>query len=210
MIKDPNYWKAKAIAEASYINSFLWCTLVSSIVVISVIIGNISSFSFIGVAIPVRYSWCPLILLAFLHIIWSNLFVTALKNYWKMSEYKEHVELFKDITSKGGIFMRGMKPRILTHSGPALMAPEITSWISILTTVVYFVALWVSLEQMGLVWLRLLPFLIVYCSWATGSRWAIALSELTIDAQNSTVLRDKERTSLKTIKTAFDESESEE
>jgi hypothetical protein len=92
--------------------------------------------------------------------------------------------------------MRGMRPRILPENGPAPMQPgDVSSWISHIAAIIFFAAIvpWKIKFSCSLI----CGLIVVYINWLIGSRWAIALSELTVSKEYSYVLsRGKRKTSI--------------
>lgn len=198
-IKDPNYWKRIAKANAKTIDSILWFGLLSSITILGLSFSKDNAITIVGVKLPLQYAWVPLTIFTGLHLIYTLRFEAASRNFWTLTEPVEYSELFKDITSEGGYFMREMKPRILPETGgPAPMGNDLSTWLTHLTALILFIALFRTVKfDTDITWIRLssivIPFGLMYINWIIGSRWAIVLSELAVKKKYSTILSRKRR-----------------
>ena len=158
-----------------------------------------------GVDIPLDWAWVPITAFTLFHGIFTVEFVRSIRRYWELTEPSDYFKLFIDITTEGGLFMRGMTPRILPATGgPAPMGTELATWLTHAAAICLFFAL---LPSSGFSSLQAIPaYILTYLNWLIGSRWAIALSELAVRKEYATVLPQRLRK--QQIPTVFDEQQS--
>src|SRR5262245_53907895 len=112
-IKDPKYWRKAAKGNADTISKVLWAGLLMTIGVILLRMMGEATFDVFGAAIPVDWAWIPLAVFTIFHAVFAAEFLRSARRYWELSTAPGYADLFKDITAEGGLFMRGMTPRIL-------------------------------------------------------------------------------------------------
>jgi hypothetical protein len=151
-----------------------------------------SKLSFQGVSVPIEYSWLPLVILTFAHGYASLLLLKSARGLHDACSETECKEVWHQIVGQGGMFMRGMKPRLLPLSGGlAPMGNEPSTWVTHICAIMLFVAA-VPYEAY-LSWKTLFAFALVFVNWRIGSIWAIALSELATPKDQSLLLARRVR-----------------
>ena len=179
VINHPDYWYRSAKAAAESISKVLWLGLSLAITVIVLKLIGESKFTVQGVQVPLGYSAIPYAMLTAVHLFCANQFVRSARRYWELTKPKQYGELFKEITSAGGWFMRGMQPRILPDgSSLAPMGNDPATWLSYLSAIMMFFACLLSASMVSIY--AAPSCIIVYVNWVIGSYWSIALSELAV------------------------------
>ena len=202
-IKDPEYWRKAAKGHADTISKTLWAGLLIAITTILLRFTGGNTLKVYGVDIPLDRAWIPLAAFTVFHLTFTMEFLRTTRRYWELTEPKEYSTLFRDITTEGGLFMRGMTPRILPETGgPAPMGGELATWLTHASALCLLFAL---IPSSGFASLAAAPaYIITYANWMIGSQWAIGLSELAVRKEFSTILA-RRRSRQGEISTVFDE-----
>jgi hypothetical protein len=205
-IKDSNYWKKLAKSNAKTIDKILWFGLLFSITVIFMSFTGIQTVSISNISLPIKYVWIIYVLFTIFHFIYTQTFESSVRQFWRLTEPNEYCSLYKDITTEEGYFMRGMEPRVLSKtSNVAPMGNDLSTWLSHITAILLFVALWRTVQLDISPWLdKIIVIGLTLINWIIGSRWAIVLSELTIEKKYARIL--SKRNPLRTP-TLFDDTE---
>ena len=191
-IQDPDYWRKSAKSHADTISKILWAGLMLAITVDMLRLCGKGTVKFQDVDIPVDLAWIPFAALTLLHGLATFEFVRAARRHWELTEPDVYSRLFVDITTEGGYFMRNMTPRILPSTGgPAPMGSELATWLTHGAGIAFLVAM---IPSTGFTSIQALPaYILTYANWLIGSRWAIALSELAVCKEYSTILAKRLR-----------------
>jgi len=210
-IKDPDYWRKSAKAHAETLSKILWTGLLLSVAVCVVELLGKDSIKVANVDIPVRYGWIAFSVFTILHAIWTVEFVKSARRFWELTDEDTYSKLFLDITSEGGYFMRNMSPRILPNgAGWAPMGNELATWLAHLAALLLFFALIsAAMSSKGTTDSPIAlaaAVVLLYVNWTLGSRWAIALSELAVPKEDSTILARGRRIARRP-RTLFDDAE---
>lgn len=173
--------RKSVLASSKWLNNvLLFGFILALIIAISKSIGEIQQITLLEIVeIPLKYSWLLFSIFTLAHAYTTFLFIKAVRKYWNLEGSMECSNLFEELTGTGGIFMRGLVPRLLEGGRIARMSnTDISSWMSHIGGILLFFA--IVPYELKISLLTLTGLLITYINWIIGSQWAIALSELAI------------------------------
>jgi hypothetical protein len=179
--------KKAVIANAKWIDKTLWVGMLLCGGIILLRLFGGSKVPFVGISFPMGYSWIPILILTFAHGYATILLRRSAKKMFKDCSEAEGKEVWNKVVTEGGLFMRGMEPRLIPQSGRfAPMINEPSAWTSHIGAVLLLVAAipW----KYYISWQTVFAFAIVYANWHIGSGWAISLSELSTSKENAVLL----------------------
>lgn len=188
-----DHLKQAVLANAKWINAVLWSGFVLAAVVVVLRLVEGDSLSFQGAKIPVRQSWLVFLSLTLIHFYSAAIFVFSARRLWEKTTTEEYMAVHNEVVSTGGFMMRGMEPRLLPATGGP--APIQNSDLPGLIAHVGVLLMLAAMVPYGLHDLWQWPVALVICvaNWLIGSRWAIALSELSAERDGSFILARRKR-----------------
>lgn len=188
-------------AGARWVDAVLWTGAVAVLVTLACYVTGQTEFSVLGATLSLRHGWLMFLLLTLAHLYTAALLVRGVRQFWSTASVAEGEAVFKQVTQAGGLFMRGMKPRVFGEKGDAVVVTpsDPAYWVGAAFCVLLFVAVLLPAPSLQTF---VLAALIARINWIIGSQWAIALSELTIPRSQSQYLSgaaDKGRRSPATL-----------
>lgn len=182
-----DYLSRSVIANAKWIDKVLWVgTLVCLTVILLRLLGG-DTFTFLNVKIALEHTWIVIVILTACHLYATVMFKISARKLWIERDESVCLNVWHIVTVDGGMFMRGMKPRLLPESGEnAPMGNEPATWLTHICAFCLFFAI-VPFELSPSFRIAL-AFILTMMNWFIGSHWAIALSELSISKDKSILL----------------------
>lgn len=143
-----------------------------------------------GLELPTKWAWAVFIVFTFAHLFTTWRFQQSAKQFVQHSNASDRQNAFDKITSSGGPWVRNLIPRRKRgHLYRMKWRHDPSTVISYLAAVVVVAAIiqfdfdhpWRVAKY------SLIALVIVIFNWLIGSRWAVTLSELAMDANQATV-----------------------
>jgi len=172
------------INNATWIDRVLWAFVILGGTIVLLKLTNKRTFSWAGVEFDTHRAWIVFIFLTLAHLYTTLLFHVSTVKFSTTSTEGERQKVFAKVTSSGGLFMRGLIPRTERVGNVYKM-----KWADPTTLVSYLAAI--------LIIVTIVPFdfssrtmffkyfigalLIMIVNWFIGSRWAVTLSQLTVN-----------------------------
>lgn len=179
-------------ANAAWIDKVLVSGALIAVSVIFLRLIGGDSLTFQGIKIPLQHAWAILALVTFLHCYAMVLFVQSARRLWQVADETQCAAAWHELTAEGGLFMRGMQPRLLgANSSTAPMGNEPATWMTHLCAIALVGA--IIPYELTLDWRTFAAIALTVLNWSFGSRWAIALSELSTSKGNSIILAQRDR-----------------
>src|SRR5687767_4077517 len=127
---DDDYLHRSVKANAMWIDKTLWVGSILATLVVVVRLAGGSEFSFQGAKVPLDRIWWLVALLTACHLYATVVFLRSARTMWSRLPEDDCTVVWKDLTTEGGVFMRGMTPRVLPTTGGRLapMGNEMATW----------------------------------------------------------------------------------
>ncbi len=170
--------KNKAVvSNVNWLNKVLWTgSSLALATVLAKIIGG-ESTTFLGIKFKFEYSWLVFGIYTVAHYYTSILLNRSLDDILKNQSSNENKEIYREITTNGGIFVRGMVPRIQLNKA-RMSEKDLTAWLSHIAAIILFLAIFPFDKSNVNIISFLSAFGITYLNWIIGSKWAIKISKL--------------------------------
>lgn len=192
------------IENLKWVDKMLWIGFSLGMVLIGLKITGKDTFEWSSLHLKTSDSWIVFLLLTIAHAYITILLLRSINLIWKKAPAEVRVEVFNTITSTGGIFVRGLTPRIKNDSY-SILGKKITMtrvdlfdpsvWASLLGIFVLIVAVvpFSMSDHRSLISHLVIALLLSGINWILGSQWAIALSELAEQKEKSHYLQRLQR-----------------
>jgi hypothetical protein len=187
-----NYLQDGAINNLSWINYVLIAGVILAGTIILLKLTGHTSFKWLDIDFDTRYAWIICILFTLGHWYTAWLFIRSVVDLWKKGTSEECLTAFNKIVTSGGLFVRGLIPRVTSVDGIYQMSwKDPTTLVSHLGALIIILAI-VPFDFTGAILIR--PYIgvaiiLMIINWIIGSNWAVALSQLSVERDRALVLK---------------------
>ncbi|TIQ09296.1 MAG: hypothetical protein E5X57_19485 [Mesorhizobium sp.] len=174
--------KLAIIENTKWLNGVLWAQVLIALAIVGAKILGFDTFKWNDIEITERSAWLPFAVLTGAHLYCTILLIQSLRRAQLVLDDVSKKLIFDTITATGGVFVRGMIPRLrskdsnyadMNPSDPSGMAAVIALPIIVIAVVPF------QIDKMMPFYL-FLGFLLGNINWVIGSHWVIALSDFGI------------------------------
>jgi hypothetical protein len=180
-------------ANISWLDKMLWIGLTLSLIIVLLRISGHPEFAWLGVKFKTSYAFVIFGILSIVHFYVTVILLNTIRVSWRWCSTKQRLDIFFEVVSTSGPFIRGMTERSQRMYGSSrlwgyTMAPDDPSvWVSLLAVILAFFALlpFRLTPVLPLLTKLVCVFLLIGFNWVIGTNWAVALSELSIERKTS-------------------------
>lgn len=180
------------IENIKWLDKVLWTGFSLGMIVIGLKILGYEKFEWETIEFKMEFAWIVFIILTIAHAYVTVLILQTVKELWSNSSYNDRLLVFNIVKASGGLFIRGLVPRINRSNFVKINIFEMsifdpTVWSSSFAVIGLIVAIipFKIIDLQYFIILIIVALLIAGLNWIIGSQWAIALSELVIDKNSS-------------------------
>jgi hypothetical protein len=188
-----NKFQIAAIENARWLDKVLAAgTSLAGLIVLLKLTGA-TEFEWNSAKLSTDSAWVVFVLFSVAHLYTAWLFIRSLNVLWAEDTLETSKQVFDEVTSTGGIFVRGLLPRTYYAKNRLGMyiyemkSDDPSTWVTYGAAAVLIGAITpfdISNLNTFLILLTA-SFFIAYFNWMVGANWIVALSELTIDHNKS-------------------------
>lgn len=190
--KSHERWKSDSelvVANARWINQVL--SFGSVLVVASIarwFIEDLNIPGFGTVHLEARWQVACYTGLTAIHWYSASMFVDELRSFALGKSDSDCSALFVRLSRGGGVFMRGLKPRLPERRGGVLTVSIVDRpyWVSLFLAILLPVSVGLTAASL---WWSLLGTALSLVNWSIGAYWSLVVSELTIRGEKREHLR---------------------
>jgi hypothetical protein len=191
-----SYLKKAVIENAKWVDGVLMAgATISTVSIFAKLIGK-TDLEVFGLSVSIEQNWIVLSIFTLIHLYVGWFLTRSVTKLWEEVEFDEYRPVYNEITTSGGIFVRGMTPRInrikgsLGYSAYAMQSSDPSTWIAHVFAISLFISMIpFSLESpLSFVVRIIVAIVIVVCNWLIGSSWIVFLSDLTLPKRRSRII----------------------
>jgi hypothetical protein len=191
-----NHLQEAVVNNSNWVDKVLLSGIILAGMIVILKITDKAVFKWGDVELRTDKAWIVGVLFSLAHLYTTWLFVKSIHTLWKAGNQENCQAAFNKVTSSGGLFVRGLMPRVKIVHGVYQMSwsdpSTLISHLAVLLIIPAVVPFDLSHPLRFLLYLGISLILMVF-NWIVGSNWAIALSQLTVE-------RDKALYHLKRLK----------
>ena len=190
------FLKKAVIENAKWVDGILMAGVtISAVSVFAKLIGK-TELEVFGLSVSIERNWIIFGIGTLIHLYLGWFLNRSIVKLWKEAAFEEYKSVYNEITTSGGIFVRGMTPRInpvqspFGFSGYGMSPSDPSTWMAHIFAILLFISM-VPFSWSGFIHFMLRMFVamvIVISNWLIGSSWITVLSDLTLPRRRSRVI----------------------
>lgn len=196
------YYQKSVVENAKWVDSILLAGFTVAGMTILVKLSGASEVSFREINFSTNSVWIVLAVLSIAHIYTAWLLSRSIHQLWSTKNEEKCLETFREVTSSGGLFVRGLEPRVAktdSKSGTVfykMRFDDPSAWAAHLFIIIAFASIvpYQSSKLLSILKYTFVAFFIIIINWQSASDWVIGLSELAIPHEKSTFLARRRTT----------------
>ncbi len=184
-----NHLQRKAIEDAKWVDKVLTGDASIAGIIVLLKILNLNVYVLNGITFKPENFWVIAVLFTTAHAYVTLLLIRSLYELWKDGSLARNKAVYENITETGGIFIRGLSPRVtfITYFGffrvYIMDSFDPSTWVSHGAILLLMAAIipWDLSHLSQNIFYWCMAIVIAVLNWLIGGTWSVALSSLTLD-----------------------------